>query len=110
MDTASEEGLKRCDQTDPESRIREIRMSGSMRGEVETRNRQLRSVQSASSHFAYSTTPSSSVGDAKVRVCGGFEGSSAVFLHYIFRHSVVFSEALFDHRFYQFGYARQVQS
>jgi len=47
--------LKRCDQTDPESRTREIRMSGSMRGEVETRNRQLRSVQSASSHFAYST-------------------------------------------------------
>ena len=47
--------MKRCDQTDPESRTREIRMSGSMRGEVETRNRQLRSVQSASSHYAYST-------------------------------------------------------
>ena len=31
-------GMKRCDQTDPDSRIREIRPSGSMRGEVETRN------------------------------------------------------------------------
>jgi len=41
---------------DSESRIREIRSSGLMRGEVEARNRQLRSVQSASFHFAYSTT------------------------------------------------------
>jgi hypothetical protein len=34
---------------DPESRIREIRSSGLMRGEVAQRNRQLRSVQSARS-------------------------------------------------------------
>jgi hypothetical protein len=35
MDPDPEERLKQCDQTDPESRIREIRSSGSMRGEVE---------------------------------------------------------------------------
>ena len=40
---------------DSESRIREIRSSGLMRGEMAARNRQLRSVQSASFHFAYST-------------------------------------------------------
>jgi hypothetical protein len=40
---------------DSESRIREIRSSGLMRSEVEMRNRQLRSVQPASFHFAYST-------------------------------------------------------
>ena len=42
---------------DSEIRIREIRSSGLMRGEVEVRDRQLRSVQPASFHFAYSTLP-----------------------------------------------------
>lgn len=32
LDAGPEERLKRCDQTDPESRIREIRPSGLMRG------------------------------------------------------------------------------
>src|SRR5207247_1360443 len=41
--------------SDPESRIREIRSSGLMRSEVEVRNQQLRSVQPATFHFAYST-------------------------------------------------------
>jgi hypothetical protein len=40
---------------DSESRIRQIRSSGLMRGEVAVRDRQLRSVQPASFHFAYST-------------------------------------------------------
>jgi len=40
---------------DSESRIREIRSSGLMRGEVAVQNRQLQSVQPASFHFACST-------------------------------------------------------
>jgi len=40
---------------DSESRIRKIRSSGLMMREVEVRDRQLRSVQPAGFHFAYST-------------------------------------------------------